>query len=461
VSKVIERVVASQLDSHMTANNLHEKLQSAYKKFHSTETALLKIQSDILMALDDHGAVLMVLLDLSAAFDTVDHEKLLQILEYRLGISGVSLKWFRSYLTGRTQTVKINGQSSSCHTLECGVPQGSVLGPILFTIYTLALGDSLRKHEIDYHLYADDKDLYICFKPSIPGDTVCTVFRIERCIGETRVWTKAHLLKTVCTVFRIERCIGETRVWTKAHLLKINDDKSDATLFRSKYQPKVDIDGIWVGEEYIKIQQSVRNLGVIFDQGMTGKDQVAAVCKASYYQTRKLGKIRRYLTSEAAVKVVHAFITSRLDYCNSLYYGLPSNLLDRLQRIQNTAARIVSRVKKFDHITPVLISLHWLPVEQRIKYKLLTIVYKARNGQAPAYIQDMIIPYEQSRSLRSKQHNLLVVPKTRQKSFGDRSFLMAAAVLWNALPDPVKDCQSIECFKKHLKTMLFKEAFHH
>ena len=134
ISKLIEKVVASRLHSHMTNNNLHEELQSSYRKFHSTETALTCLHDDILRSIDDNKSVILIMLDLSAAFDTVDHDVRLEKLKFGLGICGTALNWFKSYLSGRSQSVLINGTQSKPTSLVCGVPQGSVLGPILFTI---------------------------------------------------------------------------------------------------------------------------------------------------------------------------------------------------------------------------------------------------------------------------------------------------------------------------------------
>ena len=152
IGKVIEKVVAERLIRHMNQNNLNEQMQSAYRAFHSTETALTRIHNDILLELDKKKSVLLCLLDLSSAFDTIDHQTLYNILSERLGIKGTALQWFRSYLSQRTQSVTISGDSSASKTLRFGVPQGSVLGPLLYTIYTLTIGDILRHHDIPYHL---------------------------------------------------------------------------------------------------------------------------------------------------------------------------------------------------------------------------------------------------------------------------------------------------------------------
>ena len=137
ISKLLERVVAGRLTDYMTENNLHEHLQSAYKPGHSTETALVKVQNDILTSIDQHGVVILVMLDLSAAFDTIDHDILFSRMENTLGITGQALAWFKSYLSGRTLRIKIDKSFSELQDILWSVPQGSVLGPLLFLIYLL------------------------------------------------------------------------------------------------------------------------------------------------------------------------------------------------------------------------------------------------------------------------------------------------------------------------------------
>ena len=184
LSKLVERVVANQLTIYMNQHDLGEPLQPAYKAFHSTETALLTIQNDILRSIDDKKVVLLLMLDLSAAFDTGDHAILLSRLESRSGITGTVLQWLESYLEDRKQHVLINDSHSCDLELKWGVPQGSVLGPLLFTAYRSPIGDIFRMYGLKHHLYADDSQAYIPCEPTSPENEVST---LEACVSEVRM----------------------------------------------------------------------------------------------------------------------------------------------------------------------------------------------------------------------------------------------------------------------------------
>lgn len=430
ISKLMERVVVRQLNCYLNHNGLLEKFQSAYKTAHSTETALLKIQSDILMSLDNGKAVVVVFLDMSAAFDTVNHKILLTRLSDTFGIRCEALEWFKSYLENRKQFVAINDAVSSVRDLRVGVPQGSVLGPILYTLYTSPVSAIIKNYGLDFHFYADDSQLYIAFSHN----------------------NHQQLLEAKG---RIECCIADIQRWMTVNDLKLNQDKTEIMLIHSKFKADIDPPSYLIGDEVIEVASTATNLGFIFDKYLCCHDQVRKVCKSSFYFIRNIARIRRFLTDSATESVVHAFITSKLDYCNSLYYGLPKYLVKRLQYIQNCAARLVVKSRKFDHITPAFVKLHWLPVRFRIVFKILLIVYKCLNNMAPEYLADAI-KLRKTRSLRSTTMEYLEERKSRTVNYGDRSFVVAGPKLWNGLPLHIRKSSSIGTFKTKLKTHLFK-----
>ena len=203
----------------------------------------------------------------------------------------------------------------------------------------------------------------------------------------------------------------------------------------------------------------MKNIGACLDNKLDMVGHVSSVSRACYFHLRNIGRVRSYLSPEAAATLVHSFISSKLDYHNSLLYGVPDYLIKRLQLIQNTAARIVSRTKRTEHITPVLISLHWLPVRFRIIYKICLLTFKGLHCLAPQYICDSIAVHVPSRSLRSSSQNMLATRRYQLEKAGARAFSVAAPKLWNELPINLRFCLELDSFKSLLKTHLFKQAF--
>ena len=272
ISKLIERVAAEQLVDHVNRNNLMEVNQSAYREFHSTETALVKVREDILKAIDNKEILCLVLLDLSAAFDVTDLNKLLARMESRFGLSGTVLNWIK-YITGRSQKVVIgdlnsNGAESGSTKLDKGVPQGSVLGPICFTWYTCPLGDICRSHRIYAHFYADDSHIYVTFKPSRSGD-----------------------IDTV--ISRLEACIKDIKVWMTHNLLKFNEDKTEFIVFGTRQQlEKVNTIAIKIGTETITPTDMVHNLGYFMDKHLKTSQHINKITSTAYLQLKGILRIR-------------------------------------------------------------------------------------------------------------------------------------------------------------------------
>ena len=243
--------------------------------------------------------------------------------------------------------------------------------------------------------------------------------------------------------------------------LKINDDKTEFLLITSPRMKMPDDMGLHISHSDIVSTPKCMSLGVILDQHMTLDAHISAVCHSTHYHLRNIGSVRSSLLQSAVAQLIHALITSRLDYCNAMLYVLPDSKINRLQRIQNIAARIVTRTRRDAHITPILKQLHWLPVKGRILFKILLLTYSCVNGLAPKYLCELISLYKPSRTLRSPSLHLLHVPKYRLSTYGQRAFQVSAPTEWNKLPLEIRLSTSIEIFKTNLKTYLFSIHFHH
>ncbi|KAI5622218.1 hypothetical protein C0J50_18226 [Silurus asotus] len=338
--------ITSFLPGKKQQNNLHDPNQSGFKAAHSTETALLAVSEKLHAARSAKLSSVLIFLDLSAAFDTVNHKTLLSTLK-SLGICGTAWKWFATYLEGRSYQVTWRGSTSAPWRLTTGVPQGSVLGPLLFSLYT---------HSIDTTASA-----------------------------------------------RISACLSDISLWMRAHQLKLNPSKT----------------------ELLVIPATARNLGVTMDNELSFFPHVANVARSCRFLLYNIRRIRPFLSIQAAQVLVQSLVISRLDYCNSLLAGLPLNAIRPLQMIQNAAARLVFNQPKFSHTTPLLRSLHWLPVAARIRFKTLMLAYKAKNGPAPSYLSDLITSRTAPRCLRSSSTARLVPPSLRLREDGMGMFMCA------------------------------------
>ena len=186
---------------------------------------------------------------------------------------------------------------------------------------------------------------------------------------------------------------------------------------------------------------------------------VNSTCKTAFFHLRNIRHIIPFLDMPTTEKVVHAFVSSRIDYCNSLLYGAPGFLIHKLQRVQNMAARVVTGTQKYDHISPVLEKLHWLPVQSRINYKVLLFIYKCLNNIAPVYLSSLLLSYQPTRALRSCHKQLLQIPRSKLKNFGDNAFSSFAPKLWNTLPEDIRCADTLDKFKSKLKTHLFLKCY--
>ena len=221
----------------------------------------------------------------------MDHAKLISRLSNRFGVKGTALAWFKSYLASRQQFVSVEEGMSSRRPLLRGVPQGSALGPLLYLVYTAPIADIIKKHDLLYHLYADDTQLYISFNTDCCAD-----------LDEAKL--------------RVERCVEEIDLWMCKNLLKLNQDKTELVVISSKFRNRPNLEYVRVGDEFIAPNLSVRM-----------EQHVKKICSEANYHLRNISKIRKYLTQDSAQILIHAFISSSLDYCNSRLYSISKYLV--------------------------------------------------------------------------------------------------------------------------------------
>lgn len=429
ISKVIERLCLARILPHVAATGRFNPLQSAYRKHHSTETALLKILDDLYRIIDSRRSAVLIGLDLSAAFDTIEHDLLIERLETVFGVTGSALQWIGSYIRDREQFVVAGGESSARTHCEYGVPQGSVLGPFLFSVYVSPIADVITSHGVQFHQYADDTQLYVA-------------------------------VKSDSDIKKLEECSIAVRDWFAQNGMLLNPDKSEVLLVARKANADrfAHGTGIRVVDSEITFAVQLKSLGVTLDQNLSFDQHISNIVKSSNYNIRALQHIRPMLDNKVANAVACSIVSTRLDYCNSLLYGTSVRNVQRLQRIQNSLARVVSCAKKRDHIRPVLKDLHWLPVVQRIDYKVALLTHKILSTNQPAYLRSLINVYNPTRNLRSQGQRFLVKPSGLRSALAGRSFTRASEEIWNKLPDSIRKIETTVCFKKNLKTHLFSSV---
>ncbi|XP_053224999.1 uncharacterized protein LOC128403884 [Podarcis raffonei] len=351
----------------------------------------------------------------------VDHD----LLDHRLadvGIQGIARNWLCSFISGRGQRVALGREMSSRHSLVCGVPQGAILSPMLFNIFMRPLAQIIRSLGLGCHQYADDTQLYLL----MGGHTDSAPNTLTRCLEAVAGW------------FRGSR-------------LKLNPSKTEV---------------LWLGQNGMGMRDQLPSLAgaqlVPLPSVKSLDAQVTATAKATFFHLRRIKQLVPYLSRPDLATVIHAMVTSRLDYCNSLYAGLPLKLTQKLQWVQNAAARLLTGSVPWEHIHPVLFKLHWLPVEYRIRFKVLLLTFKALHGLGPSSLRDRLSRYAPRRASRSRNSNTLVVPgpkEVRLASTRARAFSTLAPAWWNALPHETRALQDLISFRRACKTELFRLAF--
>ena len=427
MSKLLERLLLSRLRPHITTSSNFSSFQSAYRPGFSTETALLHIFNNLSDICGKGNCAVMVGLDLSAAFDTINHQLLLERLKSDFGIDGLAFSWLQSYLSNRTQYVKLGNHSSSPVELLAGVPQGSVLGPLLFTTYTSPLSNIIHGFEVSFHQYADDTSLFSI----LSSDSMSDQLR------------------------NLRKCTDAINDWHLVNFLQLNPQKSEIMFIGTPIRLKTmsPPTSINVAGTLLPSSTTLKLLSVTFDSHLSFKEHSASIIKSCNHLIWSIRHICPLLSVDSTSALARSLVLSCLDYCNSLLYGTSTSLILSLQRVQNKLAKLVLLNPTFNS-TDCLKKLHWLPIHNRIIFKIALMTYRTLATSNPPYLQHLLFRRHTS-GLRSSSTIQLHQP-VHKSSLINRGFSHASPAVWNALPPQVRDQPSLELFKSHLKTHLFR-----
>ena len=349
----------------MPGNSLVPEYQSAYRKNHSCETSLVKLVNDILWNMDRQLVTSIVILDLSATFDTVDHDLLLDVLETRFEITGTARRWYESYLKPRKFRVSVGKEESQPRQLDYSVPHGSIQGAFLFVAYASTLDEIVDNTKLELNGFADDHSVKRSFKPS-----------------------KLDHKEELVTIAIMEQSMLDIKSWMDQVCLKMNDSKTELIYFGWPSQLDKHIKTtINVNGEEIERTNVTKYLSTYLDSKLDFKEHIKTKCKAAMLNIYKIKATRKNLTRSACNKLMVALVLSHLDYANSLLGNLPKSSIYKMQLVQNIATRITLGKGKYDSATRCLQKLHWLPIQQRIELKIISLVHKCIHGNAPPYLQ--------------------------------------------------------------------------
>jgi hypothetical protein len=363
-SKIIEKIVAKQMKEYLIENNLLDKYQSAYRALHSTTTALIDITDNIYKSMDNSLITILVLLDYSKAFDCANHKLILAKLK-AYGFKNSSLKWINSYLSGRFQQVVTDKGESNWIELHNGVPQGSILGPLLFTILVSDISKDIKF--CNYHLYADDTQLYIT--------------------GKVQDITK--LIKN------LNEDLNKIAAFSENNCLRLNEGKSVFIILGS-YQNIAKINdlvlpNIVINGKVIERETTVRNLGITFDETMSWDSEINKCISKGYGKLKQAYRFKNFLSAKSKKVIVQSYLLSQFNYSGILLQNLTKAQMHRIQLFQNTCVRFILNLRKFDHISEAFKSLKFLNMDNSRNIQSLTLMHKILNNKAPNYLCEKIV----------------------------------------------------------------------
>ena len=426
-SKISEKVGCYQINKYFNTNVLFDILQSAYKQFHSTTTALINIVDDIYKALDKSELTILILLDYSKAFDCANHRLILAKLK-ALGFHDDALAWILSYLTDRTQKVKTNTGESRWVTLKNGVPQGSVLGPLLFTVLVSDVKKVIEHGK--YHLYADDTQLYYNGKVN---DVVNLIDKINHDLAMVEQFSKNNCLKLNTT---------------KSNFIIIG---SSSNLVKLK---KIYIPPLIINNKIIERKMHVRNLGITFDEVLSWTKHVNILVGKAYGKLKQGYRFRKFLSQEAKINLCEYYVLSQFNYCDVVYQNISDFLKLKIQKVQNNCFRFIFGLRKYDHISDCFQTLDTLNMEERRILHGLTLMHKINKKLAPRYLCDRIVHHSDNHKYNTRFKDNLVTERC-WTSKRKNSFFSKFVLLYNNLSIEVGfNDITLSTFKKRIKKYL-------
>ena len=428
LEKIVEQAIFKQLNQHLEHNKLYAKYQSAYRTGHSCETTLTNLVDDIQLFNSQDDNVVLVLLDQSAAFDTVDHAILLKKLQNTFYIRNKALSLFISYLKNRTFSVKINDKLSSPSDLKYGVPQGSLLGPILYILYTADIEEVVMRNGFQILTYADDCQLYSTFNNNNITDMENS----------------------------LRKCLTQVKKWMGTNYLMLNPDKTLIKVFWHKL-PNPTMGKVLNYD----LMDTIKVLGVDIGDNVKLKSFISKKVQACNMHLRNLYNIRESLDTKTRTLLVTNFILSKIDYCNILLLGCTDKDLRPLRLVINKSLRFIFNVRFRDHITPYYEKAHFLPIRKRIKFKACLLAYKLFYRISPIYLENKIDRYETNLQMQLREgagsRDGYMFDTKGPEDLKCKTLLSKIKVEWNALPLTLRKNESLPAFKAKLKTKLFKD----
>ena len=424
ISKIHEKAACFQICEFFKHNSRLDNLQSAYKKFHSTTSALLHITDDIYRAIDKSLVTILILLDYSKAFDTANHCIILAKLK-SFGFTGDALDWVNSYLSNRKQKVRNDlGESEWIH-LKNGVPQGSILGPLLFLVLVSDLGKSILNGK--YHMYADDTQIYYHCR-----------------------WSQ------VTTVIpKINQDLDRVLNFSSNNCLKLNATKSYFIIIGSKPNlnklKDIDLPPIVLDKKHIERKFNVKNLGVIFDETFSWTNHVNKMVSSAYFKMKQSYRFKNFLTQDAKIALCEGYILSHFNYCDSVYNNITEFLKQKIQKVQNSCTRFIFGLRKYDHISHSFEQLKTLNMEERRTVHGLVTMHKIVKKNAPPYLNSKIKFHNNLHNYNTRNKNNIVVGISKT-ALCDKSFFPTFSRLYNNVIDSRNNTNvSVETFRKHAK----------